>query len=101
MSNQKQYQNNPLVGFVNPPRTEVRISFTAADLEDMKQYLTGKETQRVYITIKSGEKKDKSGTYTIAEVYDPSLGKATPQAKQYAQSQGAPVNTNQTNDLPF
>lgn len=99
------YQNNnPLVGYVNAPRTEIRISFTEAELNDMKQYLTGKETKRVYLTIKTGEKKDKSGTYAIASVYDPNAsGQGTQQSRQYAQSQGAPApsTANKTDDLPF
>lgn len=103
MSQQQQYQNDPLVGYVNTPRTEIRISFTEAELNDMKQYLTGKETKRVYLTIKTGEKKDKSGNYAIASVYDPNKGQGTQQSQQYAQSQGAPAPTasNQTDDLPF
>jgi hypothetical protein len=104
MSNQQQYQNNnPLVGYVNAPRTEIRISFTEAELNDMRQYLTGKETKRVYITVKTGEKKDKSGSYAIASVYDPNAGQGTAQSNQYAQSKGAPApsTSNQTDDLPF
>jgi hypothetical protein len=101
------YQNNnPLVGFVNAPRVEIRVSFTEAELNDMKQYLTGKETKRVYLTIKTGEKKDKSGTYQIASVYDPNAnGQGSQQSRAYAQSQGAPApsqaNPTQGGDLPF
>ncbi len=101
------YQNNnPLVGFVNAPRVEVRVSFTEAELNDMRQYLTGKDTKRVYITIKTGEKKDKSGTYQIASVYDPNANQQGSQASQsYAQSQGAPApsqaNATAGGDLPF
>ena len=107
MSNQNQYQhNNPLVGFVNAPRTEVRVSFTEAELREMlDKYLTGKDTKRVYITIKSGEKKDKSGTYQVATVYDPNAGQGSQQSQSYAQSQGAPApsqaNPTQGGDLPF
>jgi len=101
------YQNNnPLVGFVNAPRVEVRVSFTEAELNDMKQYLTGKETKRVYITIKTGEKKDKSGTYQIASVYDPRANQqGSASSQSYAQKQGAPApsQANQSSgaDLPF
>lgn len=101
------YQNNnPLVGFVNAPRVEIRVSFTEAELNDMRQYLTGKDTKRVYLTIKTGEKKDKSGTYQIASVYDPSANQQGSQASQsYAQSQGAPApsqaNATAGGDLPF
>lgn len=102
---QQEYQNNPLVGYVNHPRTEIRISFTAAELDDMKKYLIGKETQRVYLTVKTGEKKDKSGTYAICSVYDPNQGQATQQSQAYAQSQGAPApaaaNPVAEEDLPF
>lgn len=100
----QQNQNNPLMGFVNAPRTEIRVSFTEAELNDLKNYLTGKDTKRVYLTIKTGEKKDKSGTFAICSVYDPSSGgqqQMTPQAKQYAQSQGVQTAVNQTEDLPF
>ena len=108
MANNNQYpNNNPLVGFVNAPRTEVRVSFTEAELREMlDKYLTGKDTKRVYITIKSGEKKDKSGTYQVATVYDPSQsGQGTAQSNSYAQSQGAPApsqaNPTQADGLPF
>ena len=103
MSNQNQnYQNNPLVGFVNAPRTEIRVSFTEAELREMlDKYLTGKDTKRVYITIKTGEKKDRSGTYAVASVYDPSQGGQGQQSQSFAQSQGAPTQSNQTDDLPF
>lgn len=105
MSNQNQYQNNdPLVGFVNIPRVEIRVSFTEAELRDMlATKLTGKDTKRAYVTIKTGEKKDKSGNYQVATIYDPTQkGEGTQQSKQYAQSQGAPAATaNQTDDLPF
>lgn len=107
MSNQNQnYQNDPLVGFTNAPRVELRISFTEAELNDLKQYLTGKDTKRVYLTIKSGEKKDKSGTYQICSVYDPRANQqGSQQSQSYAQSQGAPApsQANATNggDLPF
>jgi hypothetical protein len=97
--------NNPLVGFVNAPRMEVRISFTEAELRDiLETKLTGKDTKRAYITVKTGEKKDKSGTYAVATVYDPNqAGQGTAQSQQYAQSQGAPAPAaaNQTDDLPF
>lgn len=101
------YQNNnPLVGFVNAPRVEVRVSFTEAELNDMRQYLTGKDTKRVYITIKTGEKKDKSGTYQIASVYDPNAnGSGSAASNSYAQRQGAPApsqaNPSAGADLPF
>ena len=108
MSNQNQYQNNdPLVGFVNTPRVEVRVSFTEAELRDMLETkLTGKDTKRAYVTIKTGEKKDKSGTYQIASVYDPSQNQQGSQASQsYAQQQGAPApsqaNATAGGDLPF
>ena len=105
MSNQNQYQNNdPLVGFVNTPRVEVRVSFTEAELRDMLETkLTGKDTKRAYVTIKTGEKKDKSGSYAVATIYDPTAKEqGTNQSRQYAQSQGAPASTpNQTDDLPF
>ena len=106
MSNQNQnYQNDPLVGFTNAPRVEMRISFTEAELNDLKQYLTGKDTKRVYLTIKSGEKKDKSGTFNICSVYDPNKGQGTQASQQFAQTQGAPApsQANATNgdDLPF
>lgn len=104
MSNQNKYENNdPLVGFVNTPRVEVRVSFTEAELRDMLETkLTGKETKRAYVTIKTGEKRDKSGTYAVATIYDPTAaGQGTQQSKQYAKSQGAPVTANQTDDLPF
>jgi len=102
-----EYQNNnPLVGFVNAPRVEVRVSFTEAELNDMRQYLTGKDTKRVYITIKTGEKKDKSGTYQIASVYDPNAnGSGSAASNSYAQRQGAPApsqaNPSKGADLPF
>jgi len=102
MSNQNQYQNNPLVGFVNAPRTEIRISFTEAELRDMlDKYMTGKDTKRVYITIKTGEKKDRSGTYAVASVYDPNQGGQGQKSESFAKSQGAPTQSNKTDDLPF
>ena len=66
------YQNNnPLVGFVNAPRVEIRVSFTEAELNDMRQYLTGKDTKRVYLTIKTGDHKL---TLQVEEIYHSKLG---------------------------
>lgn len=97
--------NNPLMGFVNAPRVEIRVSFTEAELNDMKKYLTGKDVKRVYLTIKTGEKKDKSGVFQICSIYDPSQGgqsQMSPQVERYAQSHGVQTSSsNRTDDLPF
>ena len=104
-NNNANFQNNPLVGFVNAPRVEIRVSFTEAELNDMLQnYMTGKETKRVYLTMKTGEKKDKSGTYQICSVYDPKqAGQGTAASTSYAASTGAPsaADANKTDSLPF
>jgi hypothetical protein len=65
--------------------------------------LTGKEIKRAYITIKTGEKKDKSGSYAVATVYDPNAEGGTQQSNTYAKSQGVPSTSqsNKTDDLPF
>lgn len=103
-NNNSNFQNNPLVGFVNAPRVEIRVSFTEAELNDMlANYMTGKETKRVYLTLKTGEKKDKSGTYQICSVYDPKQsGQGTSASQANAAAAGvSPASANKTDSLPF
>jgi len=93
MDNQKQ---DPLVGYANAPRTEVKFSLTASELDDLKKYLKANndasKPSRVYLTYRSGISKA-GKNYNMISVYDPNQGNTH-----------KPVHvevTSTTGDLPF
>ena len=70
-------QNDPLFGYTNTPRLEVKFSLTASELDDLKKYLKANKDatkpSRVYMTFRSGMSK-KGNQYNILSAYDPNGG---------------------------
>lgn len=70
-------EKDPLFGYANAPRLEVKFSLTASELDDLKKYLkANKDTakpSRVYLTYRSGVSK-KGNQYNMLSAYDPNGG---------------------------
>lgn len=80
------------VGYTECPRVTQKISFTTEELDNMKQYATGKG--RVYVTVVSvpdRNAEDGRRMKTFCEVYDPNAPKE--------QDRKAAAMT--TSDVPF
>lgn len=70
-------QKDALVGYVEQPKTEIRFSLTAQELDSLKKYVTdGKNGKpgRVYLTLRSGMSKA-GKAYNIISPYDPNAPK--------------------------
>ncbi len=77
-------------GYTESPRVTQKISFTTEELDNLKQYATGKG--RVYLTIVSlPDREDNRRMKAFAEVYDPNA----------PMEQEKKVNNMATDDLPF
>lgn len=96
---QKKNYGNPLVGYCAAPQLSVQFSLTEAELQDLKRYLTGKDTKRVYLTLVTGEAKETKKPYSFIKVYDPNAQNGNPNASTYKGATPAKVEVSE--DLPF
>jgi hypothetical protein len=98
------YKQNPKVGYVTATEKKsetlsiTKISFTAADIEELQRNMVGKETKRAYCTLVNGISKA-GAPYAFFEVWSPEPGQ-NPKAQSY---KGAtpPPPAQVSEDLPF
>jgi len=89
-------ERDPLFGYANAPKLEVKFSLTASELDDLKKYLKANKDatkpSRVYLTYRSGVSKA-GNQYNMLSAWDPNSGNThKPVAIQVESTTG---------DLPF